>query len=277
MSQPHQTTKPNLPFFISIPHSGERIPPEASWLKGLPEPLLFQDVDRYVDILYGPALKDLALPFIKTEWHRYAADLNRIPEDIDQDSVIGAPLPAGTHPRGFHWVMTTHRERLMPKPMSKEDHQKLVELIYKPFHAQIAEQFRYWKSKDFKKVFHLDAHSMPSVGTSEHRDPGERRADVVISDSKGKSCDPAFKDLVIAAYEKQGFKIAYNWPYYGGRVTEQYGKPELGQHTIQVELNRDLYMNESTKQLKKEALSEMQKRIGSALKLIQDQLAELAG
>ncbi|MGE3759604.1 MAG: N-formylglutamate amidohydrolase, partial [Pseudobdellovibrionaceae bacterium] len=84
-----------IPFFVSIPHSGEKVPAETPWLKELPEPLLFQDVDRYVDILYGPGLKNLQLPFVNTEWHRYAADLNRLPEDIDQDSVFGAPLAKG--------------------------------------------------------------------------------------------------------------------------------------------------------------------------------------
>ncbi|WP_161971440.1 N-formylglutamate amidohydrolase, partial [Escherichia coli] len=56
------------------------------------------------------------------------------------------------------------------------------------------------------------------------------RADIVVSDSKGKSCDPRFKDLVIAAYASAGFKVGYNWPYFGGRVTEQYGDPKREQH-----------------------------------------------
>ena len=87
------------------------------------------------------------------------------------------------------------------------------------------------------------------MGTRMHRDPGERRADIVVSDCLGKSCDPHFRDLVIAAYTISGFKVGYNWPYMGGRVTEQYGHPSKGQHAIQVELNRALYMDEKTKKL----------------------------
>ena len=44
--------------------------------------------------------------------------------------------------------------------------------------------------------------------------------------------------------------MAYNWPYFGGRLTEQYGRPQENHHTIQVELNRALYMDEKTKKLK---------------------------
>jgi N-formylglutamate amidohydrolase len=89
---------------------------------------------------------------------------------------------------------------------------------------------------------------MPSIGTNQHRDPGEKRADVVISDSHGKSCSKDFLDLVVDCFEKENFKVSYNWPYFGGRLTEQYGQPQKGHHVVQIELNRALYMNEITKQ-----------------------------
>jgi N-formylglutamate amidohydrolase len=112
------------------------------------------------------------------------------------------------------------------------------------------------------------------VGTSQHRDPGQRRAEIIVSDSKGKSSISSFKDLVISAYEKAGFKVAYNWPYFGGRLTEHYGRPDLNHQVIQVELNRGLYMNESNKQI----LPEWQKvssQIGQALSEIKTQLPNL--
>jgi N-formylglutamate amidohydrolase len=54
---------------------------------------------------------------------------------------------------------------------------------------------------------------------------------------------------VIESFKKEGFSVAYNWPYFGGRLTEQYGKPQERHHVVQVELNRALYMNEVTKQI----------------------------
>lgn len=259
-------------LMVTIPHSGEKVPPETPWLQGLPEEILMCDVDRFVDRLYEPALSTLRIPFLKTEWHRYAGDLNRLPEDVDAGSVKGHPTPAGPHLRGFHWVITTYESRLMPEPMSPESHQKLVERIYEPFHRevrQLAEKLR----DEAGVVYHLDAHSMPSVGTAQHRDPGERRADIVVSDSLGKSCSRGFRDLVIAAYATAGFKVGYNWPYFGGRLTEQYGRPNQNHHTIQVELNRDLYMDEKSKKLK-DSHKEAQKKIEKALAYI---LQELPG
>lgn len=264
-------TEKMLPFFVSIPHSGEKVPDFCDWLHGLPEEILMCDVDRFVDVLYQPSLEALKIPFVKTEWHRYAADMNRVPEDVDAASVEGNSNKAGMNNRGFHWQITTLKNQLMKKPMAEKMHQDLVKLIYEPFHASIRNQYDFFKSKGAKKIYHLDVHSMPSLGTSEHRDPGEQRSEIVVSDCKGKSSEPLFVDLVRTSFIRAGFNVAYNWPYFGGRVSEQYGLPELGQNCVQVELNRALYMDEKTKKLLPKH-AEVQKKIREALELIQNGL-----
>jgi len=256
------------PLICTIPHSGEKIPDLTPWLRGLPEEILMCDIDRYVDLLYAPILSELQVPHIKTDWHRYAVDLNRVPTDIDESSVVGATEKAGVYARGYHWVHTTLKQKLMPQPMSMESHQQLTKLIYEPFHTEVKNLFTQEKARGFQQVYHIDLHSMPSLGTAEHRDPGEWRADIVISDSKGKSCSKEFLDLVLLSYIKAGFKVAYNWPYYGGRLTEQYGDPAKGQQTIQVELNRKLYMDEKSKKLNTEKLKTIQTQLGQALRSV---------
>lgn len=264
-----------LPFFASIPHSGEKVPEFCTWLQGLDEKVLMCDVDRFVDQLYEHTLDQLQIPFEKTQWHRYAADLNRIPEDVDAGSVEGASLPKGTHSRGFHWEITTTEIPLMKEPMSVENHQKLVQLIYEPFHQRVRNLYDSFKNMGASEVYHLDLHSMPGVGTHQHRDPGERRADVVVSDCMGKSSKSEFVDLVITSYVKAGLKVGYNWPYFGGRVSEQYGQPGLGQHCVQVEVNRSLYMDEVTKQLQPELFSKTQAKLQEALRRVHQGLAQL--
>ncbi len=263
-----------IPFFITMPHSGEKIPDQCTWLKGLPEEVLMCDVDRYIDVLYLPALTNLSLPFEKTEWHRYAVDLNRIPSDVDASSVEGNLNPVGLFSRGYHWVETTQNNPLLKRPLTLATHQELTDLIYTPFHKKVCAQFSGFKTQGFKNIYHLDAHSMPSLGTKMHKDPGEKRADIVISDSLGKSCDPRYRDLVIAAYVTAGFKVGYNWPYVGGRLTEQYGQPQVGQHTIQVELNRSLYMDETTKKLLPQH-QDVQQKIETALRKICKDIVQL--
>lgn len=264
-----------IPLFVSIPHSGEEIPDEAPWLKGLPEPIVMCDVDRFVDVLYQPAVDELKVPVITTPWHRYLCDLNRLPEDVDSSTVEGSPNPPGTFKRGFLWSVTTLNQKLMPGPISQELHHTLVKKYFVPFHEQVRAQYQAFEKQGATRVYHIDAHSMPSIGTSEHRDPGQRRPQICVSDSKAKSCSPEFKDLVVRSYEAAGFQVGYNWPYFGGRVTETYGNPGLGHHALQVELNRGLYMDEQTKRLKEDLRPKVQEQIKHALRLIKEGVGRL--
>lgn len=262
------------PFFISIPHSGEKFPNETTWLEGLDEPVLMRDVDRFVDKLYQPVIDELDIPSVVTEWHRYVVDLNRLPEDVDCDSVEGAPLPSGSHPTGLHWRVTTQGETLIPSPISMELHKQLVRNYFEPFHQKVREAYKQIQSKGAEKVYQLDAHSMPSMGTKAHADPGQSRPEIVVSDVHGVSCEKSFLDLVVESYEQAGFEVAVNFPYKGGRVTQTYGKPELGQHAIQVELNRRLYMNEETKRPLGSEFAEVQAKIQKAVTSIYKSLSE---
>jgi N-formylglutamate amidohydrolase len=250
-------------LFVSIPHSGEMVPDSVYWLRDLSEQVLMRDVDRYVDLLYRPALERHAIPHIVAECHRYVIDLNRLPEDYDEASVIGAPWPVGKHPKGLHWSVTTFGEKLMQNPMTMDLHIELVAKYYTPFHQQIVKLANNFKQA--KDIFHLDLHSMPSVGTGMHNDPGEKRADIVVSDFHGKSSRKDFSELVISAYTGAGFQVAHNWPYFGGGITQIYGRPDTGHHTVQVELNRALYMDEESKEKSPEIFSETQRKLGLAL------------
>ncbi len=254
-------------FFITCPHSGEEIPDFVTWLDNLPEKIIMADVDRYVDQLYTPAVSDLQIHFITSQWHRYVADLNRHPTDVDQNSVSMSENPKGTHKNGLHWVVTKNNEPLMEQPISLAEHKKILDLCYHPFHQSV--QKHYQKLfQDYDKVYQLDVHSMPSLGTKNHRDPGEQRAEVVISDQDGKSCSQAYRDLVVTSYEQAGFQVKLNWPYKGGGITQKYGQPELGQHCIQVELNRALYMDETTKKIQQNLFDETQDKINVAVRTI---------
>ena len=82
---------------------------------------------------------------------------------------------------------------------------------------------------------------MPSIGVS--RDE-PRRPDVVIGDRYGTSCAALLPDMVEETMTALGYSVGRNKPYAGGFITEHYGNPASGLHTIQLELNRAIYMDE---------------------------------
>jgi N-formylglutamate amidohydrolase len=248
------TVNPHLPVFVTIPHAGEWVPESAGWLETADPEVLLTDVDRFVDRLYLPALETLPLPGVVTRVHRYVVDLNRVPSDIDCDSVEGAPLASGTHSAGVHWVRTTRGVPLLKSPLKRAHHDQLIRDYFDPFHAEIARlmlELTQGKGPSPKHpLFHLDLHSMPSrAEAGAHADaPGSARPEVVVSDQDGKSCAPEFRGALVDALRREGFEVSVNWPYKGGRITQRYGKPEQGHHTIQIELNRGLYMDERTRE-----------------------------
>jgi len=259
-------------LMITIPHSGETLPSEATWLQNLAEPVLMRDADRYVHELYAPVISQHQIPHIIATCHRYVIDLNRHPNEFDAQAVEGATFPKGTHPKGLHWSVTTLGEPLITRPMTMAVHESLVQNHYTPFHTRVKSM-----SSEFPRgdVYHLDLHSMPSQGTAMHNDPGGTRADVVISDFHGKSSRADFVELIKKAYGDAGFSISYNWPYFGGGITQMYGRPDEKHHTVQVELNRATYMDEASKK-KSARFAETQEKLTKAIAAIRAGLESLS-
>ena len=98
---------------------------------------------------------------------------------------------------------------------------------------------------------------MPSVGRSGHTDPGHQRADIVPGDRLGTSCAPALSRLVGEHFLEHGLKVAFNDPYRGGFITAHHGRPAEGIHAIQIEMRRDLYMDESALQRQPEKMASL--------------------
>ena len=67
---------------------------------------------------------------------------------------------------------------------------------------------------------------------------------MVIGDRYGTSCAALLPDMVEETMRQLGYSVGRNKPYAGGFITEHYGNPASGLHTIQLELNRAIYMDE---------------------------------
>ena len=82
---------------------------------------------------------------------------------------------------------------------------------------------------------------MPS--SAGHKD--ERpRPEFVIGDRYGTSCVGVVAETVEQTLRGMGYTVSRNKPYAGGFITEHYGNPTAGLHSVQLEINRALYMDE---------------------------------
>ena len=87
---------------------------------------------------------------------------------------------------------------------------------------------------------------MPAVGDVMADDPGRARADFVLGDRDGSTCAPAFTSLVAETLAGMGYDVAINDPYKGVELVRKHGRPAEQRHSLQIEINRKLYMNEAT-------------------------------
>jgi N-formylglutamate deformylase len=230
---------PATPVVLSVPHAGTEV---AGFSEALAATLDVRcDADLFVDQLYAGAARGASIRALAS---RFVCDLNRDPDDVSPRAVPDHPSPRNADGRGFVWEVTTTGAPSLARPLSL-DEWRARKAIHDGYHGAIATALGRARDK-FGYAILVDGHSMPSVGRQEHADPGRPRADVVPGDCLGKSCAPALSRLIGQHFRAHGLTVAFNEPYRGGYITAHHGRPAEQVHAIQIEMRRDLYMDEAT-------------------------------
>ena len=73
-------------------------------------------------------------------------------------------------------------------------------------------------------------------------------ADFVLGDRDGTTCEPGLIDAVQRSLEDAGYSVARNDPYKGVAVLAEIGRPAENRHSLQIEVRRPLYMDESSRE-----------------------------
>lgn len=242
--QPYRFSEPTeiTPLVVSVPHAGLAVPEQEKELLLASQEVLLRDADLFVDRLYQNAPQNGAALLAATI-SRYVIDLNRAPDDVDKQAVPEHPAPRPELPRGLIWRLSTEGKSVLSRPLTLQEYQRRLTLYYEPYRQRLSQELEARKER-FGYAILLDGHSMPSVGRSGHTDTGRRRADVVPGVRGGTSCARALLDLVTSHFQEAGLSVAVDDPYKGGNITAHYGRPQEAIHAIQIELNRDLYMDE---------------------------------
>ncbi len=236
-----------LPVVVDVPHAGEWIPDDLRKDMKVGDKKLRRDLDLYVDEIWKDAA-ELGATLMVSNVSRYVVDLNRAPDDVSPRTVRGGKRiddEGYYQDRGVVWRTTTAKDPVLKKPMSKKKFKKRLDRFYHPYHEVLEEEIKRVQS-EFGYCVLIDGHSMPSMGRKGHTDPGHRRPEIVPGDVDGTSCDRTVRWMVEEHFRDAGFSVRSNEPYKGGFITRNYGHPRKGFHAIQLEVRRDLYMNEKS-------------------------------
>jgi len=88
---------------------------------------------------------------------------------------------------------------------------------------------------------------MPAIAASHATEfPGEAHADFVIGNRDGSTSSEPLARLVCDHLRQLGYSVAYNHPYKGVELVRRHSAPLQHRHSLQVEINRKLYMSEDT-------------------------------
>jgi N-formylglutamate deformylase len=74
----------------------------------------------------------------------------------------------------------------------------------------------------------------------------QARPEMVLGDRDGTTCAQAFLELVHGVLAGFGYQVAINRPYKGQELVRRYADPASHRYSLQIEINRALYMDERT-------------------------------
>jgi N-formylglutamate deformylase len=237
---------------VSIPHSGEVIPEEFKPYLSNDLKALGQDVDTKVnELIHIDQLQKAGIGVLVAHIHRVCVDLNRTPEQ----SVL-------------FWKENTHGVQLVTKPVPRDLELQWIQDFHQPYFAILTALIHELEHATHPKLAPvIDLHSMPSAPTDYHfkLNPNQKmtRADFCLSDQRGKSCEPEFIQYFHESLKKAGYSAAINDPYIGGYVTIYVD--QFKTNNIQIEINRQLYLDEVHRQIKTELVPSLKDKLTKSL------------
>lgn len=249
--EPYRLLTPSVeavPLVCDSPHSGNIYP--ADFQTVLPTSVLRWAEDAHVDALWASVPRHGGT-LLCAEFPRSYVDVNRERDDIDPN-ILAEPWKEEVHPTeksrlgyGLFWHSVNGRP-MYDRKLWVGELENRVSTYYDPYHSAL------WRQIDaaverFGMAWHLNLHSMPSNSYAALEQTGDKTlADFVLGDRDGTTCDPTLTGIIEDYLVRCGYTVARNDPFKGVALIARVGKPASHRHSLQIELNRKLYMNEET-------------------------------
>ena len=250
--------KKGLPLIFDSPHSGQDYPLDFNYICSRAD--LERAEDKYVDDLFSrvPAYGGTLL---LAEFPRSYIDANRAIDDIDLDLIEGGHWPAELYgpifptarsDAGIGLIRRLIRpgEPLYGSKLCAETVHRRIHDFYIPYHKKLEELIES-AHFNFGEVWHINCHSMPNA-SARPRLPiaisglNAKNADFVIGDWDGSTASQHFTRALREFIKNLGYTVTINDPYKGVELIRRYSNPARGRHSLQIEINKALYMNELT-------------------------------
>ena len=235
------------PVVFDSPHSGNIYPEDFGHC--IDRLHLRRTEDAFIDALFADA-PGKGATLLCALFPRSYVDPNRSPDDIDP-AILDGEWPYSANPGekarlGVGLIPTREPGGVVyDRLLSVEEACHRLDTYYWPYHREL-EQALDRAQQLSGAVWHVNCHSMPATSTSiSPEGPGVPRPDFCLGTRDGTTCDGEFVEFVERFLADLGYAVTINDPYKGVELVRRYSDPIRGRHSLQIEINRGLYMDEA--------------------------------
>lgn len=223
------------PIVFDNPHSGYN----ETWLW-----------DAFVERLLS-GVPATGIPVLETEVPRTVIDVNRAIDEIDPGIFKGEywPYPHKMtanvrNGMGLIPFLLKRKDGTLVQAFNESTQLTVQEVrnriseYYIPYHVALTNLIRD-AYQHHGTVAHFNFHSSP-------RQDAPANKDIIIGDLYGKSAGKPLTAFVREFMKAEGLSVGMNSPYPGGEIIRSTAAPKEGRHSLQIEIARDLYMDQSS-------------------------------
>ncbi len=241
-------TQNNTSMVFACPHSGRAYPAEFLRKSVLDAHQIRSSEDAFVDLLYADAPK-FGAPLLVANTSRAYVDLNRGKDEYDPALVRGVrgriTIPRIAAGLGVIPRVVANGRAIQNGKIHRHQADQRIRDHWQPYHDMLSRLLAA-AHQSYGHSILIDCHSMPHEATKSAFQFRQSRPDIVLGDRHGSSANKDIVDFIDKVFTDAGLVVARNQPFAGAYITQHYGRPVRGQHVVQIEIDRSLYMNERT-------------------------------
>ena len=237
-----------VPVLVDVSRSGREYPKQ--YRSPLPFTTVHDNVSMYVEDLWAGA-PDVGATLLYCTFPNTWIDVNRSELDMDPAIVDGKwpvelkPTPRTLEGLGLIKTKARYGEPFQEGKLTVAEIEERLNRYYRPYHAELKRIADDLHAR-FGRLRQISCHCMSAVGAPTHPDAGKERADFCVSDLKGQTASKAAMELVVETLKAAGYSVSVNSPYIGNELIRRIGNPSRAIDSIQVEVNKKLFMDTKT-------------------------------
>ena len=236
-----------VPLMLDSPHSGNVYPEDFN--HACPRDKILWGEDAFVDQLFDHA-PGFGAWLLACHFPRTYIDPNRALVDLDAEMIEqGWPDPVEVTEKthrgiGLIWRQADDTHAFYDRLLSQAEVGNRIDAYWRPYQGQMDHMAETIMAR-WGRRWHINCHSMYSPAYAGQLDnPYLPSTDIILGDRDGTTSGPEFTNAFAEVLRDEGLSVAINDQFKGVELVRNYGDPARDCHSVQIEIDRGLYMDE---------------------------------